>query len=227
MNTIRYFATFSVHIGFGTIQAIGNGKVSTLADSLESIVNLYCTRGFQVTLALADNQFCCLEDKIKMPVGCLLNTVSADEHVGIIKRYIRTVKERSRNTYSALPFKWLPRMLTTGIVVSRIFGLNVFPRKGGISKTYGPRAILLGTVIDYARHCQLETEQYVEVHEKTDNTMKWRSEPALYLYPSGNAQGGGYYMKISNREHVHRNRFTVIPMPENVVEQVHQLAKRQ
>ena len=108
-------------------------------------------------------------------------------------------------------------MLTTGIVVSRNFWLNVFPRKGGISKTYGPRAILLGTVIDYARHCQLETGQYVEIHEKTNNTMKWRTEAALYLYPSGNAQGGAYYIKISNGERVHRNRFTVILIPEDVV----------
>ena len=56
-NSIRYFASISVHIGFGTIQAFGDGTVSTLADSLESIVNLYRSRGFQVKLALADNQF--------------------------------------------------------------------------------------------------------------------------------------------------------------------------
>ena len=112
-----------------------------------------------------------------------------------------------------MPFQWLPRALTSGIVVSRNFCLNVLPRKDGISKTYGPRAIVLGTVIDYNRHCQLETGQYVEVHEKSDNTMNMRTEPASYLYPSSNAQGGAYYMKISNGERVHRNRFTVIPMP--------------
>ena len=79
-------------------------------------MSLYQIKGFQVTLALADNQFCCLEDE--MPVGCLLNTVSADKHVGIIERYIRTVKEQSRRTYSVLPFKWLPRVLTGSIVMS-------------------------------------------------------------------------------------------------------------
>ena len=86
----------------------------------------------------------------------------------------------------------IPRALTTGIVVSRNFWLNVFPRKGGISQKYGSRAVLLGTVIDYNRHCQLEIGQYVEIHEKTDNTLKQRTEPALFLYPSGNAQGGGF-----------------------------------
>ena len=142
VNSIQIFGSISVHIGFGTVQAIADGKIVTLTDLLESVVNLYRSRGFQVTLALADNQFWCLEHK--MLVGCLLNTVSADEHADIIERYIHTVEERSRCVYSQLPFRWLPRALTTGIVVSRNFWLNVFPRKGGISKRYGPRAILLG-----------------------------------------------------------------------------------
>ena len=34
-------------------------------------------------------------------------------------------------------------------------------------------------------------------------------------------------MKINNGERVHRNRYTVIPMPEDVVDKVHRLAKRQ
>ena len=125
-----------------------------------------------------------------------------------------------------LPFRWLPRNLTSGIVASRNFWLNVFPKKGGISKKYGPRAIMFGTVIDYNRHCQVVTGQYVEIHEKTDNMLKLRTEPALYLYPLGNAKGGAYYMKISNGERVHRNRYTMIPMPEDVVDKVHRLANR-
>ena len=34
-------------------------------------------------------------------------------------------------------------------------------------------------------------------------------------------------MKINNGERVHRNRYTTIPMPEDVVDKVHRLAKRQ
>ena len=84
----------------------------------------------------------------------------------------------------------------------------------------------MGKNIDYYKHCQLETGQYVEIHKKTDNTMKRRTEPALYLHPSGNDQGGGFFMKIDNRERVHRNRCTVIPMPEKTVDDIHRLAKQ-
>ena len=64
-------------------QPISNGKVQTLADSFEKIVNLYRISGFKVTLALKDNQFRPLEGH--MLVGCQLNIVSAEEHVGLVE----------------------------------------------------------------------------------------------------------------------------------------------
>ena len=176
VNLIRFFSSISVNIRFGTIQTIDDGKISTLADLLEFVVNLYQSRGFQVTLALAYNQFRCL--KHKMPVGCLLNTVLADEYIGIIEQYIHTMKERSQSTYSMLPFQWLPRALTSDIVVSRSFWLNVFSKKGSILKTYGSKAIVLETVIDLTVIANSKG-QYVEIHEKSDNTIKLRTEPAL------------------------------------------------
>ena len=83
-------------------------------------------------------------------------------------------------------------MLTRGIIEGRNFWLNSYPRQGGVSRVYSPRTIVMGKNIDYYKHCQLETGQYVEIHEKTDNTMKRRTEPAIYLHPSGNEQGGGF-----------------------------------
>jgi hypothetical protein len=64
--------------------------------------------------------------------------------------------------------------------------LNVFPPTGGISKTMGPRTIILGTRIDYNRHCKIEFGQYVETHEPHDNSMKERTCPSIYLRTSGN-----------------------------------------
>ena len=112
------------------------------------------------------------------------------------------------------------------VVESRNFWLNSFPRKGGTSKIHSPITIVLGEKIDYNKHCQLETGQYVEVHEKIDNTTKRRTEPSLYLHQSRNNEGGGYFMKIDNGEYVHRNIMKVMPMPEKKVGGVHQLSKQ-
>ena len=95
--------------------------------------------------------------------------------MGLIEFYIRTMKEQSRCVVSVIPLRFLPRALSRGIVESRNFWLNSFPRKGGISKVYSPQTIVLGKKINYNKHCQLETGQYVEVHKKSDNTMKRRT----------------------------------------------------
>ena len=91
VNTIRFFVSILKHIGFRTTQPIDCGKVETWENSLETLVNLYRVRGFQVTLALMENQFRPLEGY--MPVVLQLSIVSSDEHVGLIERYIRTMKE--------------------------------------------------------------------------------------------------------------------------------------
>lgn len=57
VNITRFFVRNSKCIGFGTTQPIGNGNVSTLANSLDTVVNLYRNKGFQVMFALIDNQF--------------------------------------------------------------------------------------------------------------------------------------------------------------------------
>ena len=44
VNGIQFFVSTSMHIGFGTTQPIGNGKVQTLADSFKKVVNLYRIR---------------------------------------------------------------------------------------------------------------------------------------------------------------------------------------
>ena len=78
-------------------------------------------------------------------------------------------------------------------MVSKNYWLNGFHRRRGVLKVCGLRAIVLRTCINYKKkHCQLETGQYVEVQEKLDSTIKWRTESALYLHPLGNAYRGEY-----------------------------------
>ena len=57
INGIGFFISVSEHIGFGTAEKIGDGKVSTLVDSLDKVCMLYKIRGFRVKIALMDNQF--------------------------------------------------------------------------------------------------------------------------------------------------------------------------
>jgi hypothetical protein len=138
-------------------------------------------------------------------LGMELNSVSADEHVPEIKRYIRTVKERTRCLYNTVPFKKMPSSMVVEMVHAGVFWLNMFPPEDGVSKTLSPRAIVTGLEADYNKHCRLEFGAYVQVHEEHDNTMQARTMGAIALRPTGNAQGSYYFYSLSTGRRLNRN----------------------
>ena len=50
---------------------------------------------------------------------------------------------------------------------------------------------------------------------------------ALALRPTGNAQGGFYFLSLTTGRVLNRLRATALPMPDSVVDQVHRMARRQ
>jgi hypothetical protein len=95
INKIPFMMTISRHIKFGTNEKLENMKKETLAQCIRNIRAVYMKRGFEITHILMDGQFETLcGDLAEMHIT--LNTVSSDEHVPEIERYIHTVKERVR-----------------------------------------------------------------------------------------------------------------------------------
>ena len=87
-----------------------------------------------------------------------------------------------------------------------------------------PRAIMTGQRITYDKHCKLEFGTYVQTHEKHNNSMDSRTSGAIALRPSGNKQGGHYFLSLHTGKRILRNNWTVLPMPNDVVDAVHRLA---
>jgi hypothetical protein len=80
--------------------------------------------------------------------------------------------------------------------------------------------------MDFKPHCQLEYGEYVQTHEQHDNSLASRTVGAPALHPTGNAQGGWYFISLSTGRHLNRNKWTRLPMPADVVDRVHVLARR-
>ena len=102
------------------------------------------------------------------------------------------------------------------MVYAANYWLNMFPRKGGISKTLSPRALLTGQSWCYTTHCKLEFGDYVQTHEEHDNSMAARTIGAITLRPTGNTQGGYF-----------RGCWTSLPMPNEVIDRVHRMARQE
>ena len=57
---------------------------------------------------------------------------------------------------------------------------------------------MTGDHADYRLHGQVQFGEYAQVHESHDNTMTTRTTGAIVLRPTGNAQGGYYFMSLAS-----------------------------
>jgi hypothetical protein len=225
VNRFPFVMTISRHLKFGTAEYIKNQKDDTILTAIKHVKGLYMHRGFKITHMLMDGQF----ESLRADIADLqinLNTVSRDEHVPEIERRIRTVKECTRCVYNTLPFRHVPPRMLIEMVYSSNFWLNSFPPGDGVSKVLSPRAIVVGMQLNFVKHCQLEFGEYVQTHEEHDNSMATRTTGAIALCPIGNEQGGHYFYSLSTGRRINRNRWTALPMPNKVIERVHNLARQ-
>ena len=226
VNKVPLLVTLSRNIKFGTVEAVADRKEATLLKCIKGVVSLYQKAGFKVTTALMDGEFVPLRGGLA-DLGLRLNETSRDEHVGDIERYIRTVKERMRAIYNTLPFQKVPAWLVIEMAKTAVFWMNAFPATGGVSQDLSPRTILTGQQVDDKRHCRFQFGEYTQTHEEHNNSMNPRTVGALALRPVGNGQGSFYFLSVATGRVLNRLHATALPMPDEVIEKLHRMARQQ
>ena len=226
VNKVAMLVSISRKVKFGTIEIIPNNKSAVLMKGLKGILQVYQRRGFHVEMALMDGELGHLRGELA-GLGVTLNEASRDEHVGEIERFIRTVKERMRAIYNTSPFQKIPARLVAEMARACVFWLNSLPPQNNFGNALSPRTIVTGQRLDFKRHCRFQFGEYIQTHEQHNNSMMSRTVGALALRPTGNAQGGFYFLSLSTRRVLNRLRATALPMPDNVVDQVHRMARQQ
>jgi len=76
----------------------------------------------------------------------------------------------------------------------------------------------------YDKHCKVESGTYVQVHEIHNKSLELRMSGAIALTPSGNKQGGHFFLSLHTGKCILSNNWTELPMPNDIVETVHRLA---
>ena len=226
VNKVPLLVTLSRNVKFGTVEAVKDRKEATLLKGIATVVTLYRKAGFTVTTALMDGEFVPLRGGLA-EIGITLNETSRDEHVGDIERYIRTVKERMRSIYNTMPFHKVPARLVIEMAKTAVFWLNAFPVSGGASGNLSPHTILTGQKLDYKRHCRFQFGEYTQTHKEHNNSMNPRTVGALALRPVGNGQGSFYFLSISTGRVLNRLHATALPMPDDIIEKIHRMARQQ
>ena len=226
VNKVPLLVTLSRNIKFGTMEAVTDRKETTLLKSIKGVISLYRKAGFKITVALMDGEFVPLRGGLA-ELGIRLNETSRDEHVGDVERYIRTVKERMRAIYNTLPFQKIPARLVIEMAKTAVFWLNAFPTEKGVSQDLSPRTILTGQQVDYKRHGRYQFGEYVQTHEEHNNSMNPRTVGTLALRPVGNGQGSFYFLSITTGRVLNRLHATALPMPDDVIDKLHRMARQQ
>jgi len=223
VNKMAFLVMVSRYIRFGTTEQLPSRQADVVGKALVRVVNFYKQRGFRVKECHGDGEFESLRADLA-DAGASLNIAAENEHVPEVERYIRTLKERTRATYNTVPFKRMPGIMISELVHASTYWLNMFPAKDGVSATQSPRRIMTGQQCDYRLHGQLQFGEYVQVHESHDNTMSTRTTGAIALRPTGNIQGGYFFLSLSTGKRLNRYAWTALPMPGEVIDRVHVLA---
>jgi hypothetical protein len=74
---------------------------------------------------------------------------------------------------------------------------------------------------------QMEFGAYAQVFEDNDptNTVKARTTGAIALTPTGNVQGGFYFMPLITGRRLSRQKWNELPMPDEVIAAVERMAE--
>ena len=102
----------------------------------------------------------------------------------------------------------------------------MFPAKLGLSITLSPLSLVTGAGKIDCDHLTLDFGSYVHIYNDPHptNSMAPQTTGAIALNAVGNSKGNFYFLNLETRRRVSRHRWTVLPMPLSVIQQVHFLS---
>jgi hypothetical protein len=184
----------------------------------------YLQKGFQISTVTADNEFAPFRGLMYvLPGAPTLNLMSVNEHEPYIERRIRVVKEQTRAVCHSIPFTQIPVKRLTHMVFFVVKMLNYFP-----SDYHSPKTIISGQTLNYEQ-CSLPFGTYCQVHEEDGqrNNFVARTSGAIMVGPLSNQQGGHLFISLNSGRVLARRLWTVVPMPQSVIDRVNSMAADQ
>ena len=149
--------------------------------------------------------------------GILLETCGVDEHVPIIERAIRTIKEKCRIIISGLKYE-LQKSLIGYLVSFVVIRLNMHIRK---NQFVSPFELITGNRPNFVRHCKGCFGEVVEAKlPYQDNTMNARTERGILLHPKIDNPTVWYVYVLKTRKIVLRQQWKSMNLSEEVVEEL-------
>jgi hypothetical protein len=207
-----------------------NGKrdAATISDAIVGMVLQYRSRGFRIDKLFSDSERGMEASKrIFHAEGIDLDLSNAGEHVPIIERNVRFIKERIRTVLSGLPYR-LPNKFMPYLADHAVMMINSFPRPSS-HDPISPREHFTGRKLNYKRDVRVSLGEYAQViipNATSNDVRQPRTEGAIALLNTGNANSSVYFYVLRSGQVVARDRFTVLPMKMDVITRLENMAGR-
>ena len=225
INKISFFLTTARNLKTITIQSMKSESYGQMLQVLQTAVDRYLSRGFDVQHIHCDGQFECLQDSLQ-PIN--FNIAAPEQHVPEIERTVRTLKDDIRTTVHGLPFPYFTRLMTKACAKRHVQLRNAFPNKDSVAKNISGHTLLTGLPPLSYEDFKLEFGAYCQAHEhpRTPNNPTPRSVGAIALGPA-NKNGGWHFMSLVTGQRITRYDWDLLPTPIDVIQRVTQIAKRE
>jgi hypothetical protein len=221
VNGYVFLHTKSSKINFLTTEICTSRSQHQIIQVLDRVKQTYEARGFEISAVHGDNEFD-IKSVRTFLLPAILHIYGKDEHVGIVERSIRTIKERCRTMTHSMPYKKIPKIMVMAMVDCATLWLNAFPSSNGVSNTLSPATIVQGKPNPDMNHKRIVHGSYAMVYVGTKNNMDRRSVPAIALSPS-NMHGGHYFMSLYTRKRLHSYEWDELPIDDEVIKRVEEL----
>ena len=186
VQRLPFVHAISRKIGYRQAVAMPDCTKETMLTFANRCMLEYTKHGFEVADIHANNEFECLREKFE---NVSLEICGPNEHVPEVERSIRTMKETMRVTAHGLPYQWIPKLMVVELVAMATHCLNGFPRDDGVSDHMSPHSIVTGRAhMDYNK-IPLEFGSYVQLLDRSTNTIRSHRIGAIALNPMGDDTG--------------------------------------
>jgi hypothetical protein len=228
INGLCFLITVSEDLGLLMTQYLASRSIQNLKTSLDDMISTYRSENFTVKCIKTDGEGAIGALKSHLnDQGIVVNTSSKNQHVPQIERKARQIKERVRAHIAVLPFK-----LTTQLLICLVYfcvqSINLFAQRTQ-NHCMSPREMFTGRKLDLKRDCKIEFGEYAQIHEDNivKNNMQARTSDAIAVRMRGNNQGTVEFLSLSTWKIVSRDRWTSLPMPRSVIDQINMKADRE
>ena len=193
VQRLPFVHAISRKIGYRQVVAVPDRTKETMLTFANRCMLEYTKCGFEVADIHANKEFECLRETLG---NVSLEICGPEEHVPEVKQSIRTMKETMRATAHGLPYWRIPKLMVAELVAMATRCLNGFPRDDGVLDHMSPHSIVTGrTRMDYNK-IPLEFGSYVQLLDRSTNTIRSHTIGAIVLNPMGDDTGTYRFMSL-------------------------------